>query len=144
MTVVSTLPTQGTRQPVPAPRRPRQLGIVLARALAATLAVGGCAATDLPPAVTPAAPVALKGNPATPIPVTHELPDKGDRPVGPGLAALSEEQRLRVAVQRPVPATPPERPGYRPIWPWRPSGVGARSSDRCAPYRCQWIQSSVT
>lgn len=91
MTVDPKHRARGARQFVraqrPAPLRARHVGNALA--LTAVLAFGGCTTADLPPPATPTA--TPKGNPATPLPVTHASPDKGERPVAPGLAALRDE-----------------------------------------------------
>src|SRR5580693_7741191 len=60
----------------------------------AFLVSGGCATDPPPPPVTPAVQQATA---AAPYPVSHEAPDKGDRPVGPALAALGEELKRAMA-----------------------------------------------
>jgi predicted Zn-dependent protease len=67
--------------------------------VAAAALAGGCTSAEVtPPPATPAAvspPPA--GNPATPFAVTHEGPDKGDRPVSPALAAIQQELQRAMA-----------------------------------------------
>jgi TldD protein len=78
--------------------RPRRLSHPLRGALAlagAIIASGGCGAESPPPPLTPA--TAPQAAPAAPYPVTHDAPDKGDRPVGPALAALGDELRRAMA-----------------------------------------------
>jgi TldD protein len=93
MTVVSNPRDPGSRQAGLA--RALALSLVLPFAVLASGASGGCTTADLPPPVVP--PPALQGTPATPFPVTHEGPDKGDRPVDPGLAAVSDELKRAMA-----------------------------------------------